>query len=193
MKLTHVEAAILVGGLSSRMGRDKARLEVGGTPLVGRVAHALGQCVERVRLVARPGEPLPLPLEGIVDGHSQRAPMVGVAAALAACESAGVLVAACDLPDVSPRLVLALLALFPAVDGPDIVAPAGPRGLEPLLAVYRPTLLPEVERRIAAGDLALQALLRDSNTLAVPESELRAVDPDLASLRNLNRPEDVPV
>ena len=97
------------------------------------------------------------------------------------------------LPDVSPRLVLALLALFPAVDGPDIVAPAGPRGLEPLLAVYRPTLLPEVERRIAAGDLALQALLRDSNTLAVPESELRAVDPDLASLRNLNRPEDVPV
>lgn len=193
MKLSHVEGAVLVGGSSTRMGRDKATLRYDGAPLATRVARALGTCVERVRFVARPGElpELGLGLECIVDRHAERAPLVGIAAALAACEASAVLVAACDLPDVDPRVLLALLALVPTEGGADIVAPLGPRGAEPLLAVYRPRLLPELERRIARGELALQALLRDSNTLFVPEADLRALDPELASLRNLNRPEDL--
>ena len=135
MKLAHVEAAILMGGTSSRMGRDKVTLVVDGVPLVERVADALGQCVERVRLVARPGTRAPLALEVIEDAHETRAPLVGVAAALRACEASGVLIAACDQPHIEPRLVLALLALFGTEPGPEIVAPRGPRGPEPLLAV----------------------------------------------------------
>ncbi len=191
MSLSHVEGAILVGGLSSRMGRDKATLEYEGVPLARRVADALSQCVERVRLVARPGEASAFGLEVIEDRRAERAPLIGVHAALAACEASGVLVAACDLPNIEPRLLLALLALFPTDEGPDIVAPRGPRGLEPLLAIYRPTLLPEIERRIDAGELALTSLLRDAQTLEVPEADLRQVDPDLESFRNLNRPEDL--
>ncbi len=191
MSLSHVEGAILVGGLSSRMGSDKATLEYKGVPLVRRVADALLQCVERVRLVARPGEAPALGLEVIEDRRAERAPLIGVHAALAACEVSGVLVAACDLPDIEPRLLLALLAVFPTDAGPDIVAPRGPRGLEPLLAIYRPTLLAEIERRIDAGELALMSLLRDAHTLELPEADLRQVDPDLESFRNLNRPEDL--
>lgn len=191
MKLSHVEGAVLVGGGSTRMGRDKATLVHEGTPLGLRVAASLGACLERVRFVARPGELPELGLPCIVDRHTERAPLVGIAAALAACEASAVLVAACDLPDVDPRVLLALLALVPAEGGADVVAPLGPRGPEPLLAVYRPRILPELERRIARGELALQALLRDVKTVFVPEADLRALDPELASLRNLNRPEDL--
>ena len=191
MKLTHVEGAILVGGGSTRMGRDKATLPYAGAPLALRVAAALGTCLERVRLVARPDERPDLGLPCIVDRHAERAPLVGIAAALSACEASAVLVAACDLPEIDPRVLLALLALVPAEGGADVVAPLGPRGPEPLLAIYRPRLLPELERRIARGELALQKLLRDVNTLFVPEADLRALDPTLASLRNLNRPEDL--
>ncbi len=191
MKLSHVEGAVLVGGGSTRMGRDKATLPYRGTPLGLRVANALGACLARVRFVARPGEQPELGLECIVDRHEQRAPLVGIAAALAAAEASAVLVAACDLPEIDPRVLLALLALAPAEGGADVVAPLGPRGAEPLLAIYRPRLLPELERRIAKGELALQALLRDANTVFVPEADLRALDPELASLRNLNRPEDL--
>ena len=190
MKLSHVEGAVLVGGGSTRMGRDKATLPYEGTALALRVAAALGTCLERVRCVARPGELPELGLPCIVDRHAERAPLVGIAAALAACEASAVLVAACDLPEIDPRVLLALLALAPAEGGADIVAPLGPRGPEPLLAIYRPRILPELERRIARGELALQALLRDVNTLFIPEADLRALDPTLASLRNLNRPED---
>ncbi len=191
MKLAHVEAAILAGGASSRMGRDKATLELDGAPLAERVAAALGDCVERVRIVLRPDAPNPTGLERIDDAHVERAPIVGVCAALRACDAGAVLVAACDLPEIDPRVVLALLALVPAEGGADVVAPFTSAGPEPLFAVYRPCILPEVERRIAAGSLALHALLEAVDTLPIPEEMLRELDPKLRTLRNVNRPEDL--
>jgi molybdopterin-guanine dinucleotide biosynthesis protein A len=191
LKIDHVEGAILVGGASSRMGRDKARLEWHGVPLVRRVADALGSCLTQVRLVTRPGAEPPLDLPCIEDSETDRAPIVGIHAALRACGRAAVLVAACDLPEIDPRFVLALLALVP-VDGDfDVVAPQRGQHLEPLLAVYRPRILPEVERRIRAGELGLQKLLRSVMTLRVPEEELRSIDPELRSLRNVNQPSDL--
>jgi molybdopterin-guanine dinucleotide biosynthesis protein A len=117
--------------------------------------------------------------------------MVGIAAALAAAEAPWVAVAACDMPFIEPALLLALCALAPVDSEHDIVAPLGARGPEPLLALYRARLLPELERRIAAGQLALHELLQPPRLLAVPESELRALDPALASLHNVNRPDDL--
>jgi len=180
LKLAHVEAAVLCGGASTRMGRDKATLLYDGVPLALRVARALGACVERVRLVGRDPALGALGLELLPDRHPARAPMVGIAAALAACEASAVLVGACDLVQLDPRVALALLALAPA-DG----------GAEPLLAIYRPRLLPELERRIARGELRLQALLRDVGALFVPEADLRALDPELRSLTNANFPADL--
>ena len=191
MKLTHVEGAVLCGGLSTRMGRDKASLEWRGVPLARRVADALGACLERVRLVGKAGELPALGLDTIVDRHETRAAMVGVAAALAACEASWVFVAACDLVHLDPRVVLALLALAPVEGSFDVIAPLGPHGPEPLLAVYRPRILPELERRIARGELGLQALLRASATLWIPEEELRALDPELRSFANANSPGDL--
>jgi len=191
LKLAHVEAAVLCGGASTRMGRDKATLDYDGVPLALRVARALSACVERVRLVGKDPALGALGLELVLDRHPERAPMVGIAAALAACEAPALLVAACDLVHLDPRVALALLALAPAEGGADAVAPVGSRGPEPLLAVYRPRLLPELERRIARGDLRLQSFLRDVGALLVPEADLRALDPELRSLTNANFPSDL--
>src|SRR5262249_31295526 len=105
--------------------------------------------------------------------------------------SPALLVAACDMPLLSPELLLGLLALVPTHGGPDIVAPLGPNGPEPLLAIYRPRLLPEIERRITTDTLSLRALLAQAITLDVPEEDLRAQDPNLDSLRNVNEPKDL--
>ena len=166
MRLAHVEAAILTGGMERH-----------GAPLLAGVVAALSKCVERVRLVTRWGEPAPLELECIEDHYRERAPIVGLHAALAACESGAVLVAACDLPQIDPRLVLALLALVADEDSHEIVAPLGAGGPQPLLAVYRPILVPEIARRIEARELALTSLLRHAQTLLVPAAALRSIDP----------------
>ncbi len=191
MRIAHVEGAVLAGGASRRMGRDKARVEWAGVPMAERVARALGECLETVRVVVRPGSKPPVNLPTIEDQHEVRAPIVGIAAALHACEGAGVLVAACDLPEIDPRLLLALLVHVPESGGPEIVAPEGPRGPEPLLAVYRPTLLRTIEKHIRHNDLSLQKLLREVDTFTVPAATLREFDPDLRSLRNVNSPEDM--
>ena len=191
MNITHIEGAILVGGASRRMGRDKATLPYAGVPMAERVARSLGECFERVRVVVRPGEKSPLDLPAISDEHDVRAPIVGLHAALRACESAAVCVAACDLPEIDPRLVLALAAAMPAVGGPEIVAPEGPSGPEPLLAIYRPVLLPRVEKQIRTNQLSLRQLLVHSDTVLVPHDVLLEIDPALRSLRNVNRPEDL--
>ena len=159
--------------------------------MAARVARALETCLSTVRIVLRPGVEPPLDLDVIRDLHETRAPIVGVHAALAACEACAVLVAACDLPELDPRVALALVALAPAEGGADIVAPVGPTGPEPLFAVYRPALLPELEQRIEAGNLSLRALLDASDTLLLPEEEIRRIDPELRSLRNVNRPQDL--
>ena len=191
MKLGHIEAAVLCGGASSRMGREKATLPYRGGPLARRVANALGACFARVRLVAKRDLAPELGLETLVERRAEHAALVGLHAALGACEASAVFVAACDLPDIDPRVVLALAALAPTNGAADAIAPLGPSGPEPLFAIYRPRILLEVERRLAAGELALRALLGALNTLYVPERELRALDPVLASLHNLNRPGDI--
>jgi molybdopterin-guanine dinucleotide biosynthesis protein A len=191
VRLSHVEGAVLAGGASSRMGRDKARIEWRGELLAARVVRALAACVERVRIVLRPEAESPLALERIDDVRAERAPIVGLEAALAACEASALLVAACDLPEIEPRLLLALLALCPAEGGPDAIVPCGPKGPEPLLAIYRPRILPALRTRIERGELSLQRLVESIDALLVPERDLRVFDPDLASLRNVNRPEDL--
>jgi len=191
LKLSHVEGAVLCGGASTRMGRDKATLPFEGVPLALRVAGALGECLVRVRLVGKGAELAALGLEVVPDRHPARAPLVGVVAALAACEASAAFVAACDLVHLDPRVVLALCALVPADGGADVVAPLGPRGPEPLCAVWRPRVLPVLERRIAQEDFRLQTLLAELDTLFVPEADLRALDPELRSLSNANFPGDL--
>ncbi len=177
------------------MGREKGRLRWAGIPMAERVASALGSCVKRVRVVVRPGAIPPVELPLVEDRLPVRASIAGVHAALVACEASAVLVAACDLPEVEPRLLLALLALTPddlGPDGPDVVVPEGPGGSEPLLAIYRPAIVPQIEAQVGRGELSLRSLLRTVRTLQVPIDLVRRFDPELLSFRNVNRPEDLP-
>jgi len=208
-KLTHVEAAVLAGGRSSRMGRDKASLLLDGRSLAAHVAAALSPCIDRVRIVLHDDEAPPgdLELETLRDSElfarelagcaRVRAPMIGIATALARADAPWVFVAACDLPHLTPEVVLTLLALAATESSYAAIVPRrpdGPRGPEqpePLLAIYRATQLEPLLARIRAGELALKHWLDECSTLWVPVDDLAAVDPRLECLRNLNRPEDL--
>lgn len=191
MRLSHVEGALLAGGASRRMGREKARVPWRAVPMAERVAEALAACVTPVRVVVRPGTPPPVDLPSLEDRLPTQAPIAGIHAALLACRASAVLVAACDLPEIAPRFLLALIALTPSSGSADVVVPIGPRGPEPLLAVYRPSIVGEIEERVDRGELSLRGLLASVRTLEVDEGILRRFDPELRSLRNVNRPEDL--
>ncbi|NNC92712.1 MAG: molybdenum cofactor guanylyltransferase [Acidimicrobiia bacterium] len=108
--------AILAGGLSSRMGTDKAFVEVAGRPMVEWVSETLAAVTNRVVIVGRSDldgfDALPDPVQG------PAGPLAGVVAALAeatASRSTGVLVVAVDQPFVRAVTLGRLVGLFEEV------------------------------------------------------------------------------
>lgn len=188
-------AAILAGGRATRMGRDKAVLELEGFPLIEWVLDRVRQAAETVFAVGGPPRLDHLDVPTVPDRFPGANAMGGVATALAcAAERAGpeawVLCVACDTPFLEPRL---LLQLFAQRAGADAVVPRTAAGYEPLCALYRVRCLPAFERKIAAGNLCILDVFPAVRSREVPEAELRRTDPGLRSFLNLNRPADLEV
>ncbi len=185
-----VTGAVLAGGRGTRLGQDKALVEVGGEALLAWVAGRLGQVAAEVLVVGRPnGPPLPVPARFVPDLVPGRAAIGGLYTALSAAACPLVVVAACDMPFIDPRLLRHLLGL--AGDGVDAVVPVVRGEPEPLHAVYARACREAAAAQIAAGDLKLARLLGRLRVRYVPEAELRALDPELRSFFNINTPADL--
>jgi len=164
-KLT-IEAVILAGGQSRRMGQDKTRLRVGRRTLLG---HA-----------RRVAEQLDLPCRVIkVDYQSGFGPIGGIQTALRRANAQRVLFLCCDMPFLSSALVEKLLAL----EGPALFTEAD--GMAGFPFCLNPDLLSEVDRCIEMGELSLQNLARALGQMVhVPES-------DWPQLTNINTPKQL--
>ena len=186
-RIANVSAALLTGGASSRMGEDKARLEIAGQSAAVRLAGRLAALFEDVLLVG--GEPpADAPGRRVADGAGPRSALRGLVAALAAARSERVVVLATDLLGVTPELLLALVAAPEA----DVVAPRSARGPEPLCALYRrEPVLAEARRRLDAGRLALHELLAALRVHWLEGDDLAALDPAGAALANVNTPDEL--
>jgi molybdopterin-guanine dinucleotide biosynthesis protein A len=178
---------VLLGGESRRMAVDKAALPVAGVPGATRMARLLAALCDEVLLVG--GSPPPgAPGRPVPDEEGPRSALLGLVSALAAAAAPRVLVVATDLPLLSPDLLLALVAMPPA----DAVVPRTPDGAHPLCALYaREAVLPAARANLAAGRLALSAVLDAVDTAWLEGPELALADPDGSALLNVNRPEDL--
>ena len=161
------EICLLAGGLSSRMGRDKARLRLGRRTLLGHVRAVARALALPVRVIRR-------------DLVPRCGPLGGIYTALKTSEAEAVLFLACDMPFVSPTLLQTLLdnagrakAVF--------TREAGRAGFPFLL---RHTALAVVEQQLAAKEFSLQSLAKKlrARTLRPPKGALE--------LFNINTPED---
>jgi molybdopterin-guanine dinucleotide biosynthesis protein A len=194
--------AIVAGGLGERLGgRSKALLPLGpgGTPLLQATATLLASLGAPLILSVR-GEGDIGPLLKMLAGHDLRVvrdredglgPLGGLAAVLDASPRTCCLVVACDMPFLSRPLLERLLSLSHEHEEATAVVPRTARGLHPLHAVYRRSLLPAITERLARRALALHELLGATPTYEVAEPELRRYDPDLRSLENVNTPDDL--
>jgi molybdopterin-guanine dinucleotide biosynthesis protein A len=190
--MTPVAGIVLAGGRSSRMGRPKAALDWEGTTLVDRVAGVLAATLDGPVVVVRaPGQELPelgADIEVADDARAGRGPLEGIAAGLRAVggRAATAYVSATDVPLLRPAFVRTVVAALDA--GADAAVPAVGDRIHPLAGAYRTSILPAVERMLREGRLRALDLLDEIEVRWLSEPELRASDPDLASLRNLNTP-----
>jgi molybdopterin-guanine dinucleotide biosynthesis protein A len=183
-------AAVLAGGASRRMGRDKATLAVGGVALAAGVLAAAAEVADPVVLVAPEGHPARGLSPRVVTDPGE-GPLAALAAALAALEADHVLVLAGDHPGLAVELLAQLVALAPG--GEAVACRRGPR-LEPLVAVYRraPALAAAPAPRAGpAGRRSLLGLLADLDTVVVEEPQWRTLDPGGRSFVDLDDPGDL--
>ncbi|MEQ1829124.1 MAG: molybdenum cofactor guanylyltransferase [Pirellula sp.] len=187
-------AIVLCGGKSSRMGRDKATLPFGPELMLQRVVRILSQVVDpgAVVIVAAPNQTLPdLPANAMVtrDERPGRGPLEGLAAGLRLIKSDvdAIYATSCDVPLIQPAFVS---RMFERLDDSEIAVPFDGKFHHPLAAVYRPRVLSVVLRLLESDRLRPRFLFDEVQTVEIPVEELRAVDPNLATLMNLNQQED---
>jgi molybdopterin-guanine dinucleotide biosynthesis protein A len=180
-------AAVLTGGASRRMGRDKAvGVAVDGRPLARRVADAL-EAAGADEVLAVGGDMNALAALGLrahADDHPGDGPLGGILTAIRTARHDIVVVVACDLPWLDAATVAALVHALGAHPGA-AVALARTDRREPLCATWRGSrAAPVLAERFAAGERAPRRAL---DWLDVVE-----VDVDPAVLRNTNTPADLP-
>ena len=168
---------VLVGGRSSRMGRDKARLPYRGGALAEWVARAVKTAADSVTLVGNPE------LGGIPDLYPGEGPLGGILTALHHTPADWNLIVACDMPEVSAAFLRKLLTAAES-SGADALLPSGPGGTpEPLCAVYRGRAMAAMEAHFLRGVRKVTSALEGVPTLCLSV-------PELAPFQNVNTPED---
>src|SRR3954447_10722028 len=157
--LQNIEAFILVGGASSRMGTDKAVLKLNGETFVERIAKNVSVVARKTTLIGSNENLAGYKFPVAEDVFNSWGALGGLHAALSACKTDWALVVACDLPLASKELFMRMATLR---EGWDAVAPIQHDGRpQPLCALYRVApCLDCAERLFASGERRPRVLLR---------------------------------
>ncbi|MGA3293695.1 MAG: molybdenum cofactor guanylyltransferase [Candidatus Acidiferrales bacterium] len=184
-----VAAFILAGGQSSRMGRDKALLELDGVPLIVRAAQLVESIAGPGTVVGNPDAYRSLDLRAIGDDWPDAGPLGGIATALRASSAPWSLVVACDLPYLT-RPWLDYLVARALASRADAVLPMNARGAEPLCAVYHKRCEPAIRAALDGGTRKVTDGLSNVRVEIIEPAEWKAFDSGGLLFKNMNSPED---
>lgn len=190
--------AILAGGQSRRMGRDKALLpwssphprerQQSQPLLVHMLTIARAAGADRIVVSGAP-EKYGAFAPCIPDQFPGAGPLGGIASILRALPGPPVLALACDMPLMLPEFLRWLWAR--AQPGHWTVPCTAPDRPEPLCAVYASELLPFMDAALAAGDYKIARALAAAPQTCLTPAALTAAGFDLAIFRNCNTPADL--
>ena len=189
-----VEGFILVGGASSRMGRDKSQLMLGRQTTVEHIADALSDVATRIRLVGAlaGGRYDRNQIESVPDLADSWGPLGGIQAALHAADAEWCVMIACDLPFITGGLLRRLFELGSnQAEGFAAVVPIQADEFpQPLCALYqRLPCLNAADESIRNGEHSPRALLDKVKTRYVPFAEIADLAGASNFFFNINTPE----
>lgn len=178
---------VLAGGQSRRMGRDKARLDRGGTSQLEYLFSLLDEIAAKTFVSTRASQkddPERSRFAQIVDRYDDIGPVAGILSALEAHPGVDWLIVACDLPNVD-RQTLDYLVSRRDPERPFTAFRSSRDDLpEPLCAIYRAGSDRLLKRFVEDGIPCPRKMLIRSDTALLTQ-------PDPRSLDNVNTPDDL--
>jgi len=178
----------MAGGVSRRLGKNKALERIGGRTLIERVIDSLVPLTTEVLVVvARPKQAaallLPSWVRVVADRYPGRGSLGGIFTGLEASAESWSLVVACDMPFLNLDLLRHLIEESADVDA---VVPCLNGQPEPLHALYSKTCLAPMQRRLQAGHLKIAPLFDTVRVRYVDEGTIDRIDPRHRSFFNVN-------
>jgi len=182
---------IQAGGMSARMGEDKALKPFLGRPLIQRVIDRLTPIADELIVTTnRPAEYEFLKLRLVSDLKPGRGALGGLYTAIASATSPLVAVVACDMPFASTIFFEGALR-FMVEEEADVIIAKTDEGYEPLHALYRrETCLPAIESAIDADQWKVISWFSQVKVRTLTTDEVKAFDPSGLCFWNLNTPEE---
>lgn len=183
-------AIVLAGGRASRLGGvNKARLEVGGSPLLERVLDSVSPLASQLIVVGHlAGDLASGRAEVVPDLFADGGSLGGILTGLIYSKHDLAIVVGCDMPYLSTDLLRLILE---SSHGWDVTVPRIGPYQEALHAAYRRGCIPVLLDSLESGKRRIVDCYTRVRTREIPEEELRRLDPELRSFVNVNTPEDL--
>jgi molybdopterin-guanine dinucleotide biosynthesis protein A len=187
---TSVSVAILAGGHSSRMGRNKAFIKINRRPIIERIIERVQPLADDILIVTnKPTQYTHLGLHTYTDVIPNKGPLGGLFTAIHWSPGDYTLVVSCDQPFLNTTLLQSLIDLR---NGYDVVVPLSRDNYpQSMHAVYGRTCLDAIRRSLEANRLKIISFFSEVNVREVSDMEIDRYDPERLSFYNVNTPDDL--
>jgi molybdopterin-guanine dinucleotide biosynthesis protein A len=180
---------VLAGGHSSRLGTDKAFVNVNGQSLIKQIVAKLNSLSDDLIIVTdSPEKYNHLEARLVGDIYPGRGALGGIYSGLRAAANAYSLIVACDMPFLDLNLLRYMILL---ARGHDVVIPRIEGLTEPLHAIYSKSCLEPIDRLLAREGFKIIDFFPDVRVRYVEEGEVDIFDPQHLSFFNVNTPNDL--
>ena len=182
-----ISGIILAGGNSTRMGRNKALLEIDGLPIVERAAGVLSNVCSEIIIAGGNMDFTDCRIyRHVPDIYPGCGPLSGIHAGLTAACNYYCFVCACDMPFPDVALIKRIIA---EREDYDVVVLKAGEYLEPLFSLYSKGFIPAIETSIKQGVNKVTAALSLARCKQL-ELDQRSIPGLSKSLININTPQD---
>ena len=180
--MTDLDTYILIGGRSSRLGRDKAIADLGGRTLAGRAFETVSEALPDTRITFVAANEAQFAIDAIIAGGrfisdllEGRGPLGGLHAALSDTQAEWIFLMACDYPFISSEFIRLLIEKDRSGFGAVVPTQFDGR-MQPLTALYRTeTAGPVVQEIIDRPRVPppLHEIVKELEPLVVTPSDYR--------------------
>ncbi len=181
---------ILAGGKNSRMGTNKAFLEIDGIRLMDKTINIYREIFSEIIIVTN--DPLSYieftDAAIVTDIYKGKGPLGGIYTGLFYANNYYAFVAACDMPFLNEDFIIYLTE---QADKFDIVVPQLSEGFQPLHAIYSQNCLSHIKKMLIADKLKITGFYKDVRLLSITEEKIKPFNKDGRLFLNVNTPEDL--
>ncbi len=182
---------ILAGGQNSRLpGKKKTFQKVGDSMIIENIYDLFSKLFKEIIIVVNnPQDFTGLNMTIVTDIIPAKCALAGLHAGLFYASSPYVYATASDTPFVKQSVVEYIMDQIEP--GLDVIVPRTDDGLEALSAVYSKSCTPLIENNLGKNIFMIKKIFRKRKVKEIPVEQLKALDPQMQFIFNVNTPEDL--